>query len=176
MISENKEVTPKNYDDYWTQTGILLDERIQEIRDLCPKVESVVDLGGGSGGLAKELNALVVDWSPVACEIAKGQNIQVVCDNILNFLKTDQKFDLVILADVIEEMKAEETKELLEGIRKICNKYFVISTPTHENYLDISTHQVIYSEEELVKMITDLGFVKDSVNKHSDRLIVRFKL
>jgi hypothetical protein len=99
-----------------------------------------------------------------------------VCDNVLNFLKTDQKFDLVILADVIEEMKESETKELLEGIRKICGKYFVISTPTHESYIQISTHQVIYSKDELVKMITDLGFKQDSVNQHSDRLIVRFSL
>lgn len=176
MLAEDKNITPKNYDDYWTETGILKDGRVEEIRDLCPKVESIVDLGGGSGGLAKELNALVVDWSPVACEIAKSQGINTICVNILDFLKEDRKFDLVILADVLEEMRADETQELLEGIRKICSKYFVISTPTHENYLDISTHQVIYSEDELVKMITDLGFIQDSKNQHSDRLIVRFKI
>jgi hypothetical protein len=176
MVKEDKDVTPRHYDEYWTATGILVDERIEEIRNLCPVVESVVDLGGGSGGLAKELNALVVDWSPVACRIADAQGVKAICDNILSFLKTDRKFDLVILADVLEEMKESETKELLDGIRKICNKYFVISTPVHENYLDISTHQVIYSKEELVKMITDLGFTQDSANKHPDRLIVRFTL
>lgn len=173
-VWENKGVTPSDYDTYWDKTGLLVDDRVQEIAGLCPSFENGVDLGGGTGGLSTLKNMLVVDWSPVACAMAKEKGFEVEEKNILDFLKTDRKFDLVVLGDVLEEMREDETNELLDGISKICTKYFVISTPTHENYLKMSTHQVIYPKDELIKMIEERGFKLEDKLNYSDRLIARF--
>lgn len=174
MIFENKDVTPKEYDTYWNKTGVLIDDRVKEIAELCPDFRAGVDLGGGTGGLVTIKKMLVVDWSPVACQVARDNGFEVEEKNILDFLKTDRKFDLVVLGDVLEEMRADETNELLDGIARICTKYFVISTPTHENYLNLSTHQVIYNKDALKKMITDRGFTLEKELAYSDRLIARF--
>lgn len=176
MKHADKDISPKDYDSYWKNAGVFVDERVKEIASLCPPGDlSVIDLGGGSGGLAKKLGALVVDWSPVACEMARKEGVFVICENILDFLEDcDAQYDLVILADVLEEMKMSETAALLDGIRKICRKYFVLSTPTHENYLNISTHQVIYSKEELLEMLTKRGFKKEAEVNYPDRLVARF--
>lgn len=174
MIKEDKGITPKDYDSYWKDTGVLVDDRVKEIANLCPSFENGVDLGGGTGGLATLRQMLVVDWSPVACKRAKELGFTVEQKNILDFLRTDRKFDLVVLGDVLEEMREDETNALLDGIAKICTKYFVISTPTHENYLQMHTHQVIYSKDELIKMIEDRGFTLEEKLNYSDRLIARF--
>jgi hypothetical protein len=177
MISVEKTITPADYNDYWLKTQVLYDERVEEIRNLCPEVESAVDLGGGSGGLSQETKALIIDWSEEGCRIARENGNEAICMNILDFLnETTNKYELVILADVLEEMKESETQELLDGIKKICSKYFVISTPTAENYINISTHQVIYTRDELLEMITARGFEMDCDNYHHDRLIARFKI
>ena len=112
----------------------------------------------------------------MACKVAQDNGLKVEKANILDFLKTDRKFDLVVLADVLEEMKASETDAVLDGVAKICTKYFVISTPTHENYLDISTHQVIYDRDELIKIIEDRGFTFEEEVFYKDRLVARFKI
>lgn len=173
----DKNVSPKEFDQYWGNVGVLIDERVEEIASLCPTVLSVIDLGGGTGGLAKRLNALVVDWSPVACVEAEKQGLRAICQNLLTFFAScNKQYELVVLADVLEEMKMSETEALLDGVKKICKKYFVLSTPTHENYLNLSTHQVIYSKEELLKMIEARGFAMEQEIKYSDRLIARFTL
>lgn len=177
MHYQDKDVTPKNYDSYWKKVGVFADERVEEILSLCPPGLKSIDLGGGSGALANRLDALLVDWSPEAIKQAKKLGVRAVRSHLLPFLeRCEETYELVVLADVLEEMKASETEDLLKGVRKICSKYFVISTPTHENYLKISTHQVIYSKEELHKMITDLGFRKDTEVYYSDRLIARYTL
>lgn len=176
MKYSDKDVTPKDYDDYWKKVGVFADERVEEVFSLCPPGKAV-DLGGGTGALAKRLNALLVDWSPEAIKQAKKLGVRTEKSHILPFLeKCEDTFEVVVLADVLEEMKASETEELLKGVRKICERYFIISTPTHENYLDLSTHQVIYSKEELDKMITDLGFRKEKEIDYVDRLIARYTL
>jgi 2-polyprenyl-3-methyl-5-hydroxy-6-metoxy-1,4-benzoquinol methylase len=174
MIHEDKDVTPKEFDSYWKKVGVFSDDRVEEIKSLCPSGKTI-DLGGGSGALAKAVGATLVDWSPVACEKARKEGVESICANVLDFLRsTKEKYEVVVLADVLEEMKASETEELLDGVKKICTKYFIISTPTHENYLNISTHQVIYSKEELDEMLTKRGFTKEEGTEHSDRLIARY--
>lgn len=177
MKYEDKNVTPLHYDVYWETMGEFTDGRNEEIFDLCPKGLKSIDLGGGRGILAKQLNATLVDWSPVAIKQAKDNGVDGICKELIPFLKEcEEKYELVVLADVLEEMKMSETQDLLDGIKKICNKYFVISTPTHENYLALSTHQVIYDKNELKKMIEDRGFKLEEELKYSDRLIARYSL
>lgn len=174
MKYENKGVTAKDFDTYWQKTGQLFDERLEEVASLWPGGKTV-DLGGGSGSLAKKINATLVDWSPVACKQAEELGVKTICSNVLDFLKkTRNKYDVVILADVLEEMRADETKLVLDGVNKICKKYFILSTPTHENYLNLSTHQVIYSRGELLKMLGEYGFKLEKEIPYSDRIIARF--
>lgn len=175
MKYAEKDISAADYDSYWEKVGVFADERVEEIASLCAPVASAIDLGGGSGALAKRLNATLVDWSPVACELAKEHGVDAICADLIEFLATHRKtYDLVILADVIEEMKESQTKALLEGARLLCTKYLIVSTPTHENYLNVSTHQVIYSKTELETMLKDLGFKKDEEIWYTDRLIARF--
>lgn len=177
MKYQDKDVTPQDYDAYWKKVGVFADERVEEILFLCPPGLKTVDLGGGSGALAQRLGALVVDWSTEAIKQAKKLGVKTIKSHLLPFLeKSEEKYELVILADVLEEMRRDETGPLLRGIRKICSKYFVISTPTHENYLNISTHQVIYSKEELEEMLANLGFKKELEIEYTDRLIARYSL
>ncbi len=175
MISQDKNITPADYDDYWQKVGVLGDVRVQEVLSLCPRGLKTIDLGGGSGYVAMELGAKLVDWSPVAVQQAKELGVNAVCSDLLSFLKDcRERYELVILADVLEEMKQSETEALLDGVKKICSKYFVISTPTHENYITITTHQVIYDKPELFKMLEDRGFNKDEIVYYKDRLISRY--
>lgn len=175
MKYSNKDITPLHYDVYWETMGEFTDGRNEEIFLLCPKVKTSIDLGGGRGILAKQLGATLVDWSPTAIKQAKDKGIVGICKPLIPFLQgCEDKYDLVVLADVLEEMMMEETEALLDGVKKICNKYFVISTPTHENYLALSTHQVIYDKDELKKMITDRGFRLEEELPYTDRLIARY--
>lgn len=174
MIHEDKNVTPADYNEYYNRVGFFVDGRVMEIVSLCPKVEKILDLGGGTGNVASQLvgDVTVVDWSDRAGELAK---VKFVKKDILDYLKeTEQRFELVILADVLEEMKASQTKELIEGINKVATKYFVISTPTHENYLNLSTHQVIYTEQEINDLLVGWKMV-EKIPKYTDRLIALYE-
>lgn len=174
MKYEDKNIMPEDFDSYWNNVGVFLDDRVQEILDLCPSGKTI-DLGGGSGALAKKLNATLIDWSEVACNKAREIGVDAIQANLIDFLnKCKEKYEVVVLADVLEEMKASETDVLLNGVKKICSKYFIISTPTHENYLNLSTHQVIYEKEELKMKIELLGFTLEKELPYSDRLIARY--
>jgi hypothetical protein len=115
------------------------------------------------------------EWHRPIFDKARELGVDAECHNLIDFLKTcKDKYEVVILADVLEEMRVDETKALLKGVKKICSKYFIISTPTHENYLNISTHQVIYDKDELHRMICKLGFKQEKVVNYPDRLIARY--
>lgn len=102
------------------------------------KPRSVLDLGCATGMLTKYLvekgcDAVGVDINPKLVEIAR-RNVQAefhVAD-AAEFAKTcDQKFDLVLLLDILEHIPRDEVVDLLATVRNLISEdgFVLVRTP-----------------------------------------------
>lgn len=182
MVYSDKNVRPGDYDQHHRNLTHALNEfqRNWEFYRLCPKGLKAVDLGGGVGILSAMLGATLVEWSDEGVKMARQYfpELAVIQADIGEYLKSASgKFELVLLTDVLEEMPASRTEEVLSGIDGVTEPgaYFLISTPTHENYLTLSTHQVIYTRQELLQMLSNHGWSLENEARYPDRLVGLFK-
>ena len=180
----DKKITVDDFDNEYSVNSsryFHCEDRIREFFPLCDFEgrKTILDLGCGAGWLGHHLSAkhdvTLVDFSPKAVEFARvnAPNCQVFCADMVTFAKEKKaKYDVVILTDVVEEIYQEQLEPVLSAIDDA--DILIMSTPTHENYLKMSTHLVIYEKEELMGILAAHGWKLDKVVPYSDRLIGRF--
>ena len=116
--------------------------------ELCSKFlknnESVLEVGAGIGGLTKIYlkNKIYNKWTCIEPDkknykklkknlhiYSKKNNLEIINSSIEEYLKFSRKFDLIILADVLEHL--ENDKEILFKLYKILNSKgrIIIFTP-----------------------------------------------
>lgn len=185
MFKATKKITVEDFDNEYrvnTSRYYVCEDRIIEFFPLCEfdDRKTILDLGCGVGFLGQHLSAkhdvTLVDFSPVAIEMAKvnAPDCKIVCADILDFIKTKgQKFDVVILTDVVEEIYEDQLEPILLATEDA--DYLIISTPTHQNYLEVSTHLVIYEKKELKDLLEKHGWKQTMKVPYVDRLIARFE-
>lgn len=154
------------------------------------KSTSVLDLGTGSGNFellyAREVkDVLGVDYNDDALDFLKKRlkidgikNVRLVCSDIrkLNKVRVTQKYDLIILVDVIEHISIDQAQGVIRSLRRFLklNGQICIITPNYkslwiiiEYFLDKFTlvpkqdgaqHLAKYYPQNLNKLFKENGF------------------
>ena len=150
--------------DFWSKVKVKLILKLVEGK-------TVLDVGCGSGLLSKTLlskgyNVTVIDNDWKAIEIAKKKGINGFVADI-NDWQTDQKFDCIILGDVLEHI--DDDKSTLRKIRGMLKPdgCIVVNVPAYQVLFgkhDITLgHKRRYSNKELKNKVKEAGFTIESI-------------
>jgi 2-polyprenyl-3-methyl-5-hydroxy-6-metoxy-1,4-benzoquinol methylase len=173
------QIYPSNYYSFVAQKASLVNN-IKEYLDgrLFRKILknlkgdlNVLDVGGGSGWLLNTIRKIdnrvkttqVVDIDPDAEALAKQNGHQYFCGRIEDF-KTDEKFDFVLLLNLIEHV--EQPLEVLKNIESVLTPQGIvlIKTPNYDSWdarlfrhrnwggLHCPRHWVLFTQESFTKM------------------------
>ena len=145
--------------DFWSKVKVKLILKLVEGK-------KVLDVGSGSGLLSKTLltkgyNVTVIDNDVKAIEIAKKKGIQGFVADI-NTWQTYEKFDCIILGDVLEHI--QDDKLAMRKVHKMLetNGCIVVNVPAYQTLFSKHDaalgHQRRYSNAELESKLQDSGF------------------
>ncbi len=202
----NKELSSfwNNYDKHYKRMGnippSLIGEKNTTIEQFSkstwlPKSKNVkiLDIGFGWGNLLMMLWILGyhdlygVEVSPNMFVIAQKnlpKEIDIQCDDAINYLKTSQKtFDQIIIFDVIEHMSINDASLLLRSCYKNLNLggNIVLRTPNLANLLapyiifSDNTHKQGYTEWSLFQLLDESGFSDHKIIKEKDSGFTNWK-
>jgi 2-polyprenyl-3-methyl-5-hydroxy-6-metoxy-1,4-benzoquinol methylase len=145
--------------DFWSKVKVKL------ILDLV-EGKNVLDVGCGSGRLSKALSekgysvvAIDTDWKAV--DITKKKGIRAFVSDI-NDWKSNEKFDCIILGDVLEHI--EDDKSAMRKIHAMLkpNGCIIVNVPSYQFLFgkhDVALgHKRRYSDNELKNKLKDSGF------------------
>lgn len=137
---------------------------------------SILDIGCGTGQLLKVLetkgytNLTGVELDKGQYEAAKEYipKAKLFNDDLLNFFKkSTEKFDMILMIDVIEHMSKNEVVEILSQIREHLKPggTFIIRTPNADStliaprfrYIDF-THNFILNQESMGTILREASF------------------
>jgi 2-polyprenyl-3-methyl-5-hydroxy-6-metoxy-1,4-benzoquinol methylase len=136
----------------------------------------ILDIGCGNGkylNILKEFgfnNLFGIDISKQKIEIAKKSMPTVKCIDAVKFLKkSNQKYDVILIIDVLEHIDLDETFQLIDLVYKSLNNYgkVIIQVPNAMalfsplRYSDI-THKRAYTTSSLTQTIHLSSFKKFS--------------
>jgi 2-polyprenyl-3-methyl-5-hydroxy-6-metoxy-1,4-benzoquinol methylase len=155
--SEDLERTEES--DFWSKVKLKL------IWDLV-EGENVLDVGCGSGRLSKTLlnrgySVVAIDNDWKAVEIAKKKGVTAFLSDI-NVWKTDEKFDCIILGDVLEHI--EDDKSAMRKVHGMLKPdgCIVVNVPSYRFLFgkhDVALgHKRRYSDDELKAKLKASGF------------------
>ena len=145
--------------DFWSKVKVKLILKLVEGK-------KVLDVGCGSGLLSKTLlnkgyNVTVIDNDAKAIEIAKKKGINGFVADI-NTWQTQEKFDCIILGDVLEHI--EEDKSAMRKVHEMLepNGCVVVNVPAYQTLFSVHDaalgHKRRYSNAELESKLQDSGF------------------
>jgi ubiquinone/menaquinone biosynthesis C-methylase UbiE len=186
---------PGGYDDeLW---GLVPEQRgdapghvVGFVRELGP-AERVLDLGGGDGRLATELEAeelTVADVSAVALEraarrLSRARLVRVEPDRPLPF--DDSSFDLVLCADVLEHVR--DVQLFMSEARRVLRSggRLAVATPAHgrltgldvlvrgfeRRFPPLSPHLRFLTRRSLARLLDDMGFEPLSIRRRRGDLL-----
>jgi len=112
-----------------------ISDKIQTILELIPDdVKNILDVGCGNGAitnvLAEKYNITGLDRSKEALNYVKTNKILASSDAIPF---PDKKFDLVFSSELLEHLESETLEKTINEIRRLTNKYLLLSVPNDEN-------------------------------------------
>jgi SAM-dependent methyltransferase len=145
--------------DFWSKVKVKLILNLVEGK-------KILDIGCGSGLLSKTLqdknyDVVVIDNDNKAIEIAKKKGITGFVADIDGW-QTDEKFDCIILGDVLEHI--DDDKSVMRKVHGILkpNGCIVVNVPAYQVLFgkhDIALgHKRRYSNKELKSKLQDSGF------------------
>jgi 2-polyprenyl-3-methyl-5-hydroxy-6-metoxy-1,4-benzoquinol methylase len=145
--------------DFWSKVKVKLILKLVEGK-------KILDVGCGSGLLSKTLinkgyNVTVIDNDTKAIEIASKKGINGFVADI-NTWQTQEKFDCIILGDVLEHIK--DDKFALKKVYDMLNPdgCTVVNVPAYQTLFskhDVALgHKRRYSNAELESKLQDSGF------------------
>lgn len=185
---------PKEWNDFYKSHGRFHLEPHEAFNKLVnklnqDKVETVLDLGSGSGrhlvALAEKGFAVQgVDFSPAAVDIAqkwlmeKGLSGRVSIADLHEEIKTypEGSFDSVIAVDSINHQTKEDFKASLVEINRLLktNGIFFLVVPSKKSPIeDINEEQLFFEKTELNDLLEET-FIVDEFYQDTDRNFVIF--
>ncbi|MBI9073492.1 MAG: class I SAM-dependent methyltransferase [Melioribacteraceae bacterium] len=134
----------------------------------------ILEIGCGIGGFLYYLNHkgisnfLGIDIDEKQISVCKQfVTPKVICKDVFEFLdETNEKFDVIVMFDVIEHIKKDNIIPLLKEINNILNKngLLVLRTPNmasmtsfYSRYLDF-THEIGFTSESLEYVLNETNF------------------
>jgi len=164
----------KNYLGIKTRADVVRDIELNYLRFLKDfKNKKILDLGCGQGYFLdflkkhgfSDYSGIDIDKDLVA--LCKQKSHSAICDDAFDFFeKTKDKYDVVVLNDVLEHFKKAEGIALLKLVngRMQKNGIIIIRVP-NANFMFASsirygdfTHEVLYENESLQQILRLSGF------------------
>lgn len=161
---ENTQKETRDYINYFKKNYLEYLPRKKNIR--------ILDIGCGSGLFLEFLlsqgykNALGIDLSQDNIEICKKKKLNVVKEDAFVFLKKNQKFDLIVMNDIIEHIPKNEIADLLKLIKSCLNSdgSLIVKTLNMSNPISLDTlycdftHEVGFTEKSMEQVMLLGGF------------------
>jgi SAM-dependent methyltransferase len=109
-------------------------DRLEKTIQLIPNgVETVLDVGCGSGHLANKLSG---DYKVVGLDISKEALKRVRVPSVLapasQIPFPDRSFDLVLCTEILEHLPASEYRDALREIVRVAKSYIIVGVPFRE--------------------------------------------
>ena len=176
MCSHAEELARIEEDDFWSKVKVKLITGLVEGK-------KILDIGCGSGLISKTLleagyDVTVIDSDRKAIDIAKKKGIKGFVADVNNW-QTDEKFDCIISADLLEHIDKDEalTKKIYSFLKpKGC---FIVNVPSYQFLFgvhDISLgHKRRYSNKEIRNKLKNSGF-KIELLRHWNLLALPFTI
>jgi len=144
------------FDLFNKSNGIILDPRLSSVATLIGDISNkrILDIGCGRGEFAnycyeKGAEVVGVDYANDAINIARStfqtcENLKFICTDIMT-MDEDEKFDVVVMSDVIEHIEQESLEQLFLKITQLLGNegYLIIHTAPNKNYLEIHYHNKV---------------------------------
>ncbi len=157
----------KRYRDIWDVP--LVKKRSHLLRRYLKNGMTVLDVGAGAKGMKSEIAGLGISVTYKSMDIDRGNE-----HDYYDTADIKEKFDAVIMFEVIEHMGLEEGLELLKNLHKVVKDkgILICSTPNIFNpsrYMRDSTHRTFYGYDELCGLFNLAGFgIKDVFRSFND--------
>ncbi len=176
----------KGMDSPWKKR--VAPEIVEKILEKCPGAESVIDIGGAPGTIAREfalrgLNVLIYDLEEclevMSEELSQIDNISVRQGDATESLP-EGKFDIAFLGNICHGQSPEDNARIIQMCREILSDRGIIvifENLRNESYLGarLALHMItqspkgnIYSREEYIDWLKKAGFSEIKVEKVSD--------
>jgi Cyclopropane fatty acid synthase and related methyltransferases len=172
LYSENPPITlPAEYGLFVKDNLLRLLIRLARykfVAKMIKKSDNVLEIGCGSGlgaiFLSQNCNSVVgIDLKNHEIEEAKSinrrENVRFECKNFFDF-NNEEKFDAIVLLDVIEHMSEQEGERFIKETVKHLNKdgMLILGTPSIYSYeyqgeLSKAAHIKCYDQQELIEVI-----------------------
>ena len=159
----------KKYREIWDVP--LVKKRSHLLKAFLKDGMTVLDVGAGMKGMKDEIAGLGINVTYKSMDIDRSNE-----HDFYNVNDIHEKFDAVIMFEVIEHLDLEDGLQLLKGLsEKVKEKgIIIISTPNIFNparYMRDSTHRTFYGYDELCGLLNLAGFrIKDVFRSFNDAI------
>jgi len=159
----------KKYREIWDVP--LVKKRSRLLRTHLKDGMTVLDVGAGMKGMKDEIAGLGINVTYKSMDIDRSNE-----HDFYDVADINEKFDAVIMFEVIEHLDLEEGLQFLKALsEKVKNKgIIIISTPNIFNpsrYMRDSTHRTFYGYDELCGLLNLAGFgIRDVYRSFNDAI------
>jgi 2-polyprenyl-3-methyl-5-hydroxy-6-metoxy-1,4-benzoquinol methylase len=157
----------KRYRDIWDVP--LVKKRSPLLKQYLKDGMTVLDVGAGLRGMKNEIEKLGIKVEYKSMDIDRSN-----FHDFYDIADIREKFDAVIMFEVIEHLPLEDGLAFLKGLREITKEkgIIIISTPNIFNpsrYMRDATHKTFYGYDELCGLLNLAGFgIKDVYRSFND--------
>jgi 2-polyprenyl-3-methyl-5-hydroxy-6-metoxy-1,4-benzoquinol methylase len=157
----------RRYPEVWDVP--LVKKRSHLLRRLLRDGMNILDVGAGKKGMKTEIESLGFKVVYKSMDVDRSNP-----HDYYEVASISEKFDTIIMFEVIEHVSLEEGLELLKRLNTRLNDggIIVISTPnvfSPARYMRDSTHQTFYAYDELCGLLNIAGFeIKEVYRSYND--------
>ena len=166
-LFSNRDRIHKRFPEVWDIP--LIKKRSHLIKGILRDGMNLLDIGAGMKGMKAEIENLGIKISYKSMDVDKT-NVHDYYD--VNAIQ--EKFDAILMFEVIEHMSLQNGLDLLKKLHAITNDrgIIILSTPNIFNparYMRDATHQTFYAYDELCGLLNIAGFgIKDVYRSYND--------
>jgi ubiquinone/menaquinone biosynthesis C-methylase UbiE len=167
----------------WVADNESNNERFSFTEKLTPSdVNTIIDIGCGSGGFLKLLHSarnlerfVAVDTSEEALKRIPFEKVKA---NITQVPYPDREFDCVYALEVLEHLNVPDFETALSELARLSKKYIIVSVPYREDIagnmtkcVNCSTifhpdgHLHNFDEEKMMRLFNEHNFVQQEVHR-----------
>lgn len=147
----------------------LIKKRSHLLGGLLKDGMTLLDIGAGMKGMKAEIADLGIKLTYKSMDVDRSNQ-----HDYYDLESISERFDAIIMFEVIEHMSLQEGLDLMKKLYSIVNEggIIILSTPNIFNpsrYMRDATHQTFYAYDELCGLLNIAGFlIKDVYRSYND--------